>query len=199
MFLIGCEFAAIYWKLNSIWRLKQNYFPSGDPMLDKMDRKILAILQKDCTIPVAEVGRMVGLSTTPCWRRIQKLEEQGIIQRRVALLDPRKINAGVTVFVAISTSQHTQAWLDRFHDAIQEFPEVVEFYRMSGQVDYMLRVVVPDIERYDAFYKKLITKIELTDVSSSFAMEQIKFTTELPLSYTEDVSAKAAKAERVKV
>lgn len=155
-------------------------------MLDAVDRKILAILQQDCTMPVAEIGRMVGLSTTPCWRRIQKLEDNGIIQRRVALLDPKMVKAGVTVFVAISTSQHTEDWLDRFHETIQEFPEVVEFYRMSGQVDYMLRVVVPDIEHYDAFYKRLISKIELTDVSSSFAMEQIKFTTELPLSFLDD-------------
>ena len=150
-------------------------------MLDKMDRNILAILQKDCTMPVAEIGRQVGLSTTPCWRRIQKMEERGVIQRRVALLDPKKVKAGVTVFVSISTSQHEQAWLDRFHEAIQDFPEVVEFYRMSGQVDYLLRVVVPDIEHYDTFYKKLIASIDLSDVSSSFAMEQIKFTTELPL------------------
>lgn len=155
-------------------------------MLDAVDRKILAILQQDCTMPVAEIGRMVGLSTTPCWRRIQKLEDKGVIQRRVALLDPKLVKAGVTVFVAISTSQHTQDWLDRFHASIQEFPEVVEFYRMSGQVDYMLRVVVPDIEHYDAFYKRLIAKIELTDVSSSFAMEQIKYTTELPLGFLDD-------------
>lgn len=154
-------------------------------MFDKMDRKILAILQQDCTMPVAEIGKQVGLSTTPCWRRIQKMEEQGVIQRRVALLDPKKVNAGVTVFVSISTSQHEQGWLERFHDAIQKFPEVVEFYRMSGQVDYLLRVVVPDIEHYDIFYKKLISSIELSDVSSSFAMEQIKFTTELPLDYAD--------------
>lgn len=158
----------------------------GHTMLDKMDRKILDILQRDCTMPVAEIGRLVGLSTTPCWRRIQKLEERGIIQRRVALLDPKLVNAGVTVFVAISTSQHSEDWLQRFHEAIKEFPEVVEFYRMSGQVDYLLRVVVPDIERYDTFYKKLISRIELSDVSSSFAMEQIKFTTELPLEYDAD-------------
>ncbi len=150
---------------------------------DRVDRKILAILQRDCTMPVAEIGREVGLSTTPCWRRIQKLEESGVVTRRVALLDAKKVNAGVTVFVTITTSQHTQSWLDRFHATIQEFPEVVEFYRMSGQVDYLLRIVVPDIESYDAFYKKLISRIELNDVSSSFAMEQIKFTTELPLDY----------------
>jgi Lrp/AsnC family transcriptional regulator len=155
----------------------------GSAMLDRMDRKILDIVQKDCTLPVAEIGKQIGLSTTPCWRRIQKLEELGVIQRRVALLDPKKVNVGVTVFVSITTSHHTQDWLESFHAALQDFPEVVEFYRMSGQVDYLLRVVVPDIERYDAFYKKLIGKIELSDVSSAFAMEQIKFTTALPLDY----------------
>jgi Lrp/AsnC family transcriptional regulator len=155
-------------------------------MIDRMDRKILDILQKDCTKPVAEIGKEIGLSTTPCWRRIQKLEESGIIQRRVALLDAKKVNVGVTVFVSISTSHHTQEWLDRFHQALMDFPEVVEFYRMSGKVDYLLRVVVPDIESYDDFYKRLITKIELSDVSSAFAMEQIKFTTALPLNYTTD-------------
>lgn len=151
-------------------------------MTDAMDRKILDILQRDCTIPVAEIGRQVGLSTTPCWRRIQKLEADGVIEKRVALLNPKKAGAGVSVFVAISTSQHAEDWLNHFAETISAFPEVVEFYRMSGQVDYMLRVVVPDIERYDAFYKKLIARIELTDVSSSFAMEQIKYTTELPLA-----------------
>jgi Lrp/AsnC family transcriptional regulator, cysteine-sensing transcriptional activator len=152
-------------------------------MIDRTDRKILDILQKDCTLPVAEIGKQIGLSTTPCWRRIQKLEEQGVIERRVALLDPKKVNVGVTVFVSITTSNHTKEWLERFHSALEDFPEVVEFYRMSGQIDYLLRVVVPDIERYDAFYKKLISRIELSDVSSAFAMEQIKFTTSLPLEY----------------
>jgi Lrp/AsnC family transcriptional regulator, cysteine-sensing transcriptional activator len=152
-------------------------------ILDRMDRKILEILQKDSTLPVAEIGKLIGLSTTPCWRRIQKLEEQGVIERRVALLDPKKVNVGVTVFVSITTSHHTKEWLERFHTALNDFPEVVEFYRMSGKVDYLLRVVVPDIERYDAFYKRLISKIELSDVSSAFAMEQIKFTTALPLDY----------------
>jgi Lrp/AsnC family transcriptional regulator len=158
----------------------------GGTMLDRMDRKILDILQRDCTLPVAEIGKQIGLSTTPCWRRIQKLEELGVIQRRVALLDSKKVNVGVTVFVSITTSHHTQEWLDRFHEALKDFPEVVEFYRMSGQVDYLLRVVVPDIERYDTFYKRLISRIELSDVSSAFAMEQIKFTTALPLDYAMD-------------
>jgi len=154
-------------------------------MLDAMDIKILRILQEDCTLPVAAIGKAVGLSTTPCWRRIQKLEEAGYIQRRVALLDPKKVGAGVTVFVSISTSQHSLEWLQRFHAVIVEFPEVVEFYRMSGAVDYLLRVVVPDIDAYDRFYKKLISRIELTNVSSAFAMEQIKLTTALPLDYAE--------------
>ena len=151
--------------------------------MDRLDRKILRLLQEDSTLAVADVAKKVGLSTTPCWRRIQKLEEAGVIQRRVAVLDPPRVNAGVTVFVSIKTDQHSLDWLERFHAAVVDFPEVVEFYRMSGQVDYLLRVVVPDIERYDAFYKKLIARIELSDVSSAFAMEQIKYTTSLPLEY----------------
>lgn len=152
-------------------------------MLDDMDIKILAQLQKDCTKPVAEIGKEVGLSTTPCWRRIQKLEESGVIQRRVAILDPVKVNAGVTVFVSIKTDQHSLAWLERFHAAVVDLPEVVEFYRMSGEVDYLLRVVVPDIAAYDTFYKKLISRVEISKVSSAFAMEQIKNETELPLAF----------------
>lgn len=151
--------------------------------LDKIDRKILAILQKDVTMPVAEIGRKVGLSTTPCWRRIQKMEEDGIISRRVAILNPQKVNAGVTVFVAIRTNEHNDSWMRKFSGVVEEFTEVVEFYRMSGEVDYLLRVVVPSIEAFDAFYKRLISKINLTDVSSSFAMSQIKYTTALPLEY----------------
>ena len=154
-------------------------------MLDAIDIKILSILQKDCTVSVADIGKEVGLSTTPCWRRIQKLEQEGVIQARLALLDPRKVNVGVTVFVAITTSEHSIEWLERFHEVIREFPEVVEAYRMSGQVDYLLRVTVPNIESYDRFYKKLIERISLSDVSSSFAMEQIKYTTALPLGYAE--------------
>jgi Lrp/AsnC family transcriptional regulator len=171
---------------------ENDFLKSGALMLDEMDVKILRILQEDCTRPVAEIGKAVGLSTTPCWRRIQKLEEAGIIRRRVALLDPKKVNAGVTVFVSISTNQHSLAWLERFHTVIIDFPEVVEFYRMSGQVDYLLRVVVPDIDAYDAFYKRLIAKIQLANVSSAFAMEQIKFTTALPLDF-----ARAAAKEAV--
>lgn len=152
-------------------------------MLDEMDVKILRILQEDCTRPVAEIGREVGLSTTPCWRRIQKLEEAGVIRRRVALLDPVKVNAGVTVFVSIKTNQHGAGWLEKFHGAVEDFPEVLGFYRMSGEVDYLLHVVVPDIAAYDVFYKKLIGRVEIAKVSSAFAMEQIKYTTALPLDF----------------
>jgi len=151
--------------------------------MDRLDRKILRLLQEDATLAVADVAKKVGLSTTPCWRRIQKLEEEGVIKRRVAILDHEKVNVRVTVFVSIRTNSHSHEWLRRFSEVIQEFPEVVEFYRMSGDVDYLLRVVVPDIAAYDAFYKRLIAKIEIRDVSSSFAMEQIKYTTELPLDY----------------
>jgi Lrp/AsnC family transcriptional regulator len=152
-------------------------------MIDRLDRKILQILQEDATVPVAEIGRRVGLSTTPCWRRIQKLEEDGVITGRVALLDPKKVNTRVTAFVAITTNQHNDEWLRRFAEVIRDLPEVVEFYRMAGQVDYLLKVVVPDIEAYDNLYKRLIARIDIADVSTTFAMEQIKYTTELPLSY----------------
>lgn len=151
--------------------------------MDRLDKKILRLLQADSTLAVADVAKRVGLSTTPCWRRIQKLEEEGVIQRRVAILDPDKVNTRVTVFVSIRTNSHSTEWLKRFSEVVTTFPEVIEFYRMSGDVDYLLRVVVPDIAAYDAFYKRLIEKIEIRDVSSAFAMERIKSTTELPLDY----------------
>ncbi len=168
-------------------------------MLDEMDVKILRILQEDCTRPVAEIGKEVGLSTTPCWRRIQKLEEAGVIMRRVAVLDAERVNAGVTVIVSIKTDQHSLGWLERFHAAVADFPEVVEFYRMSGEIDYLLRVVVPDIGSYDVFYKKLISRIEIAKVSSAFAMEQIKYTTALPLQFAragEDSGASDSEEKR---
>lgn len=152
-------------------------------LLDEMDRKILTLLQGDTTMPVAAVAEKVGLSPTPCWRRIQKLEEAGVIQGRVALCDPAKLNVGVTVFVSVRTNQHDLAWLEKFAGAVRDFPEVVEFYRMSGDVDYLLRIVVPDIAAYDAVYKRLIARVPLNDVSSAFAMETIKYTTALPVSY----------------
>jgi len=162
-------------------------------MLDEMDVKILKVLQEDTTRAVADIGKEVGLSTTPCWRRIQKLEEQGVIQRRVAVLEPTKVNAGVTVFVQIKTDQHSIEWLEKFHAAVVDFDEVVEFYRMSGEIDYLLRVVVPDIAAYDTFYKKLIARVEIAKVSSAFAMEQIKYTTALPLEFALEKSPDQAR------
>jgi len=134
-------------------------------------------------MPISDIAARVHLSVTACWKRVRNLEESGIIRRRVALLDAARLNVGVTVFVAVKTSQHNAAWLERFARAVSEIPEVVEFYRMSGEVDYLLRVVVPDIAGYDAVYKRLIRSVEMFDVSSSFAMEQIKYTTALPLDY----------------
>ena len=151
--------------------------------MDLIDKKILGILQSDTAPAVAEIAKMVGLSTTPCWRRIQKLEEIGVIRSRVALLDAQKLNAGVTVFVSIKTDKHDVSWYQGFSNAVSAFPQVVEFYRMSGDIDYLLRVVVPDIAAYDRFYQRLIEQVELYDVSSSFSMEQIKYTTALPLDY----------------
>lgn len=151
--------------------------------LDSLDLKILELLQQNAEQQVAQIAAQVGLSATPCWRRIQRLKETGVITRQVALVDPHKINVGVTVFVSVRTSTHTQEWFERFCATIQAIPEVMEFYRMSGDVDYLLRVVVPDIVAYDAVYKRLIAGTNLHDVSSSFAMEELKLTTALPLSY----------------
>jgi Lrp/AsnC family transcriptional regulator len=151
--------------------------------MDAIDRKILHLLQRDATLPIADIAERVGLSTTPCWRRIQNLEKSGVIRRRVALVDPDKVNVGVTVFVRVRTSQHNYEWLEGFAKAVAAIDEVVELYRMSGDIDYLLRVVVPDIAAYDAVYKRLIKAADLVDVSSNFAMERIKYTTALPLDY----------------
>jgi len=151
--------------------------------MDRIDRKILECIQADATLSVARVAERVGLSTTPCWRRIQNLERSGVIRGRVTLLDRDHLNLGVDVFVAIKTNQHNAEWMARFAAAVAEFPEVVEFYRMSGEIDYLMRVVVPDITAYDRFYKRLIERVDISDVSLSFAMERIKYTTALPLDY----------------
>ncbi len=152
-------------------------------LMDNIDRKILTVLQEDCTIAVAEISERVGLSATPCWRRIQNLEKAGVIRRRVALLDGRALNVGVTVFVGLKTGKHSLGWLEDFARRIAAIDEVVEFYRMEGDVDYLLKVVAPDIAGYDAVYKRLIAAVDFSDVSSSFAMEEIKYTTALPLDY----------------
>ena len=149
--------------------------------MDVIDRKVLAVLQKDASLSVAEIGNRVGLSSTPCWKRIQRLEADGVIQRRVAIVDQDRLGLGVTVFVSVETGDHSEEWLKRFADVVSGLPEVMEFYRMAGDVDYMLRVVVPDIPGYDAFYKRLIATVPLKNVTSRFAMEKIKSTTELPI------------------
>lgn len=154
---------------------------AGFPHMDAIDKKILATLQEDASLSVAEIGQRVGLSSTPCWKRIQKLEADGVIQKRVALVDQVKIGLGISVFVSIETGDHSQEWLSRFADTVSAMPEVMEFYRMAGDVDYMLRVVVADMQSYDTFYKKLIATAPLKNVTSRFAMEKIKSTTLLPI------------------
>jgi len=150
--------------------------------MDKTDAKILNALQANAALSAKEVAEQTGLDEKTCADRIRRLEEDRVILERVSLLNPRKVGANMTVFVAITTPEHSQEWLDQFHSAVEGFPEVMEFYRMSGQVDYLLRVVVPDIDAYDRFYKKLIAAAKLKDVSSTFAIEQIKYTTRLPLT-----------------
>lgn len=149
--------------------------------MDETDRRILRVLQEDASLSLAEIARRVGLSATPCWKRIQKLEHQGVILKRVALLDPEKVGSGVTVLVSVRTGEHSREWLERFAAAVSAMPEVVEFYRMAGDVDYMLRVVVPDIAAYDAFYKRLVENTSLAEVTSRFAMQTIKYTTAVPV------------------
>jgi Lrp/AsnC family transcriptional regulator len=151
--------------------------------MDKKDLQILAILQRNGATPLAELAQAVNLSSTPCWRRVQKLQADGVIRGHVALCDPARLNVAVTVFVSLRTSQHSDAWMKKFVQASRDIPEIVEIYRMSGDVDYLLKIVVPDIAGYDAVYKRLIRAVDLQDVSSSFAMEVLKSTTALPLDY----------------
>jgi Lrp/AsnC family transcriptional regulator len=150
--------------------------------MDAIDRKILAVIQEDASLSVAEIGNRVGLSSTPCWKRMQRLEAEGVIRKRVAILDQDKLGFGVTVFVSVETGDHSQEWLDKFAQVVGAMPQVMEFYRMAGDVDYMLRVVVPDIAGYDQFYKQLIASVPLKNVTSRFAMEKIKSTTALPIA-----------------
>jgi Lrp/AsnC family transcriptional regulator len=151
--------------------------------MDRKDRRILELLQQDAMLTASELAEQVGLTTTPCWRRIQKLEEQGYIKKRVALLDRRKMNVGTTVFVSVRTSRHSDEWLQRFMDAVNTMPEILEAHRLSGDTDYMLRIVVPDIHEYDRVYQKLIRELEFLDISSSFSMEELKSTTAVPVKH----------------
>lgn len=150
-------------------------------LLDSIDRKILRSLQRDSSRPLAELADDVGLSSSPCWKRVKRLEAEGYIRERVAILDRERLDLGVTVFAAVKTNQHQETWLEDFALAVSSIPEVVEFYRMSGDVDYMLKIVCKDIADYDRIYRSLIKRTAIYDVSSSFAMEQIKYTTRLPI------------------
>lgn len=150
--------------------------------LDSFDRQLLFLLQRDASLSIRELAEAVNLSNTPCWKRVKRLQRDGYIRGQVTLLDPEKLELGLSVFVQIKTQRHDHRWLETFADTVTQFEEVMEFYRMSGEWDYMLRVVVRDIAAFDAFYKKLINSTDgLTDVSSNFAMEQIKYSTALPI------------------
>ena len=154
--------------------------------MDKRDAQLLALLQEDATIGLNDLAKAVNLSPTPCWRRLQKLREDGVICRQVVLCDPVKLNLGLTAFVTVRSNQHGDAWTKRFIEAVRAIPEVVEIHRLSGELDYLLKVVVPDIAGYDSVYKRLIKDVELMDVSSAFSMEVIKQTTALPLDYVDN-------------
>ena len=149
--------------------------------MDDVDRKILEILQEDASVSVGEIANQVGLSQTPCWRRIQRLEENGVIRRRVALLDPDAIGLGLTIFVEIESGDHSKEWLDRFADTVVVMPEVMEVHRMAGDVDYLLRVAAANMAEFDLFYRKLIALLPLKNVTSRFAMELVKGTTAFPI------------------
>jgi Lrp/AsnC family transcriptional regulator len=153
--------------------------------MDATDRKILAILQEDSSLPVAEVASRVNLSQTPCWRRIQRMEEAGVIRRRVALVDPEAIGLGLSVFVEIETGDHSAEWLERFAREVEAMPEVMEVYRMAGDVDYLLRIAVANMAAYDLFYRRLVALLPLKNVTSRFAMERVKYTTAYPVGEAE--------------
>lgn len=152
-------------------------------IVDEIDREILQLLQVDAAMTAKDLADHVGLTATPCWRRVQNLEKAGVIKGRVALLDRETLDLDVTVVVHIRTNDHSAAWLERFHEGIAEMPEIIEAFRTSGEIDYMLKVVVPSIEAYDAFYKRLIARVDLYDVRSVFVMEEMKQTTALPLDH----------------
>jgi Lrp/AsnC family transcriptional regulator, cysteine-sensing transcriptional activator len=151
--------------------------------MDKLDARILDLLQENAELTAADIADRIGLSKAPCWRRIQKLREDGVIRRTVALLDAPSLNVGTTVFVTLKTGNHSEAWFQTFVRAVRDIHEVTEIHRMSGDVDYLIRIVVPDIDAYDVVYKRLIAAVDFQDVSASFALETIKYTTALPLDY----------------
>ena len=148
--------------------------------MDHYDRRLLELMQSDATLSVGELAEKIALSKTACWRRVRKLEKQGVIRDRVTLLEPAAVNLGLTVYIVVRTNQHNDAWAKRFSEVVAGIPGVLEAYRMSGDVDYLLRAVVSDLDGYDRLYKELI-RADLFDVSSSFVMETLKWTTALPL------------------
>lgn len=148
--------------------------------MDRTDRTILSHMQRDATLSVADLAELAGVSKSACWRRIQKLEGNGTIRRRVTLLDPPALDLSLTVFIAVKTNQHNQQWAENFKAVTEGMPGVLEVYRMGGDVDYMIKAVVKDMPGYDVLYQELI-KADLFDVSASFVMEELKQTTELPL------------------
>lgn len=150
--------------------------------MDEIDRSLLEILQQNATLSIAQMAERVGLSPTPCWKRIQKLEATGIITRRVAIVDPDRVGVGLSVLVSIEAGEHTPDWLDRFSSGIGALPEVMEAYRTAGDIDYVLRVAVADMTEFDAFYKRLIAIAPMKNVTSRFAMERLKHTTAYPLN-----------------
>ena len=150
-------------------------------LVDAYDLRLLAVLQEDATLSIAELAERIHLSSNACWKRVKRLEAEGVIRKRVALLDAARLGAGVTVFVTVRAAEHSDAWLAEFAAAVRTLPEVVEFYRMSGEVDYLLKIQVADIAAYDRVYKALIRSVRLSNVSSAFAMEEIKHTTAIPL------------------
>jgi Lrp/AsnC family transcriptional regulator len=162
------------------------YFVQQSSIVDEIDRDIVRLLQQDGSLTARELGDRVGLTPTPCWRRVRALEETGVITGRVALVDPGAINLGVAALVNIRTNDHSSAWIESFRAAVERFPEIVETYRTSGDIDYTLKVMVPSITAYDAFYKRLIDAVDLHDVRTIFVMEEIKHTTALPLDYATD-------------
>jgi len=144
--------------------------------LDSIDEKILSILQEDATCPIQEIADQVGLTNNPCWRRVKRLEEKGVIDRRVAILNPKLIGLSTTAFVTIRIDAHSQEWLEQFAECIQQIPEIVECHRMTGDEDYLLKIIVRNLEHYDDVYRRLISQISgLTDVSSTFSMEELKY------------------------
>jgi Lrp/AsnC family transcriptional regulator len=149
--------------------------------MDAIDRKILQIVQADSSLPIAAIAAQVGLSQTPCWKRIQRLEFEGVIRRRIALLDPQKLGLVLTAFVTIEVGDHSRDRLDQFAETISAMDEVMDIYRMAGDVDYLLRVIVPDTKSFDAFYRRLIDTIPLKSVTSRFALESIKAETAFPI------------------